>query len=1546
MQQGRPPTTSHRRSIPVRLIWWALRLPLRVARALLLYGPVIFLLGYTGAYFTQFSGPALGRFISARVTNVKRGTFHLGSVDFSYWGGMASILFNTPVTAYGTDYTEHDPDGNIVLRVPVAETEIHLRELIVSLIKYATHPKAFSLTLHFKRAHAPEAFALIAHTRSSLAGHSPSGKPEININAAFAAKRPSPPSGGEFKIVLEELVVDRLQFGLVMHETPPKSAAGVAAPPTKLLFATRIDDGKAKARLVYSSRADLESPDGPYFFFQVAPLEAPRGSLRIGERTIALSELRVAEFGSREPRRQDVVFAAKARGLGAQVDARGKMIDVYGQKPGVSLSLAFTEGRELPSLLPKPLSAWLGGSPRGEARLEGPFSAVRIDGHIEEAEAKVEGIAVSKLATKLAFADGRLELDPMTGQALGGSARASIEVELPRPADPVNRKKARPGWWRTKVALRGVDPGQVALLPPPLARVLKGRLDGTVRVAGSLAKGSDTIEVSAIDAVLERQAGGRLPRRIELQGGLDVTPRDVALKDVRVAGSGAALVAAGSIAPKSGRVEARVVFEGLHGGRWIEELGVPRGLLIGAVHAEARVGGTVRDPTVDGQLVTKGLLVAGRPIERLEARLGLSGGRLRLDGLRGEGPFRELRGEAEVGLFDTAPTIHAELVGRELDVRRALLRSDVDGSADFTLQVDGPLEDPVGRLEMDLQRFAWQGDPYDRGRLRVELGGGGARLSELRLERKGGGGLSGGGRLGWDGALDLALKLRDFPLVAVPSLRALPVALDGRLSGDLSLGGDTEHPLVGAVLSLVGFKVRDTLLGDGNVKLVPGGDAIQISGKLFGNVEVDGYLTLFPKFTVTANVRFRDLELERLIPELKKVAELEGRATGTARVTFDGENGLTYAGLRIEKLELVVRATDEAGHVQKETVRNEEDVLLSTDGSVLRFERAHLTSTVGDFYLEGQVGAKKTDVRVNGRVDLVFLEYFFRGAFDHTHGRARLDLRIAGDLERPELDGWVDLSNAVLVPRGVPERLLVPVGRVQFSRDSVRLASLAVMMDGQTLRAEGAIKLDRWRPREISGQLRGDLSPRIFQMLFKEQLAEASGKIAVELRAGGTWDRPQLTGVADVKGVTGRLRRLPYDIAIEQGTIRLDGTRLAIGCPRSGAPAGCRRLVGKLDDHPAALNGRVELGSGFSLRGVEVAVEGTEWEYRTPEWGVTFSPDLVFSGDGRQLAVRGRVDLNDGTYRQNYDFLGYVLKAQRTAERGSSPWEGVPLLENMKLEVHAESSGQLQVKNNLARITMSARLDIGGTLAEPTVDGQIDLDEGGAFTPPIRVPFTTQRGSATFDATKAIPTETPTLNIGATAQVTDAATQRTVRIDLLITGTLQQPLVQLSSSEGWNQATTLSYLGFGISPQEVRQQIGVGSPDQARFGTGYGTTGAGTSAGDNVTKVLTGIAVGQAIADPLQRALRLDSLSVQFGTSSFDLNACKELGRFFRGCGRGQFGFSGNYRIEVDFRFRWTDIVQSEAGLLYLTGRNTETIEDTKTRLRLDIFKLQFQLGH
>jgi autotransporter translocation and assembly factor TamB len=1538
MQQGRPPL--RRRIWPVRLIWWVLRLPLRVARATLLYGPALFLLAYTGAYFTQFSGPALGRFISARVNHVKRGTFQLGSVDYSYWGGMASILFNTPVTAYGRDFTEHDPDGNLVLQVPVAETQIHLRELIVSLVKYASHPKAFSLTLHFKRAHVPEAFAVVGHLRSSLLGQSPTGKPEINIVSSFAAKKPSPPSGGEFKIVLEELVVDRLRFGLVMHETGP------APPPKKLLFSTRIDEGRARAGLVYSSRHDLESHDGPYFFFQVGPLEAASGALTIGGQTIALSELRVAEFGSREPRRQDVAFSATARSLGARVSARGAMIDVYSQKPGVKLTLGFEDGRELPSLLPRPLSQWLGGSPRGQIKVEGPFSAVRIDGTIEDAEAKVEGIAVTRLATKLAFADGRLELDPTTGNTLGGSARAAIEIELPRAADPVNRKKARPGWWRTKVALRGVDPGGVALLSPSLQRVLKGRLDGTVRVAGSLGKGSDTIEVSAIDAVLERQGGGRLPRRIELGGALDVSPRDVTLKEVRAAGSGASVVATGTVTPKDGRVDARVVFDGLHGGRWIEDLGVPRGLVIGAAHAEARVGGTVREPNVDGQLVGKGLLVAGRPVERIEAQLGLSAGKLRLHGLRGDGPWKELRGEAELGLTGAAPTIHAELVGRDLDMQRAMLRSDVEGTADFSLLVDGPLKDPVGRLEVALAKFAWQGDPYERGALRVELGGGGARLSELRLERKNGGGLSGTGRVGWDGGLDLALKLRNFPLVAVPSLRALPVALGGTISGDATLAGDTEHPLVGGILSLFGFKVRETLLGDGSVKLVPGGDAIQISGKLFGNVEVDGYLTLFPKFTVTANVRFRDLEIERLIPEVKKIAELEGRATGTARVTFDGENGLTYAGLRIEKLELVVRSQDEAGHVQKETVRNEEDVLLSTDGKVLRFERAHLTSTVGDFYLEGQVGAKKTDVRVNGRVDLVFLEYFFRGAFDHTHGRARLDLRIAGDLERPELDGWVDLSNAVLVPRGISERLLVPVGRIQFARDAVKLASLAVTLDGQTLRAEGTVKLDRWKPRDISGQLRGDLSPRLFQMVFKEHLAEANGKIAIELRAGGTWDRPQLTGVADVKGVSGRLRRLPYEIFIEQGTIRLDGTRLAIGCPRSGAPSGCRRLVGRLDDHRAVLNGRVELGSGFSLRGVEVAVEGSEWEYRTPEWGVTFSPDLVFFGDGQKLSVRGRVDLNDGTYRQNYDFLGVVLKAQRTAERDPPFWEGVPLLENLQLDVHAESSGQLQVKNNLAQITMSARLDIGGTLAEPTVDGQIDLDEGGAFTPPIRVPFVTQRGSVTFDGKKSIPNETPTLNIGATAQITDAATQRVVRIDLLIAGTVVAPVLQLSSSEGWDQATTLSYLGFGISPQQVRQQIGVGAPDQARFGTGYGTTSAGTSAGDNATKVLTGMAVGMAIADPLQRVLRLDSLSVQFGTSSFDLNACKELGRFFRGCGRGQFGFSGNYRIEVDFRFRWTDIVGTEAGLLYLTGRNIETIEDTKTRLRLDIFKLQFQLGH
>jgi hypothetical protein len=888
------------------------------------------------------------------------------------------------------------------------------------------------------------------------------------------------------------------------------------------------------------------------------------------------------------------------------------------------------------------------------------------------------------------------------------------------------------------------------------------------------------------------------------------------------------------------------------------------------------------------------------------------------------------------------PTVHLALSGHGLSLAAVTTWMDLKGAADLSLSLDGPLTDPRGEARVVLPRLTLKGDPYRDGRLIMTLGDGGARIRELRLERVGGGSLRGSGRVGWDGSLDLKLAPQHFPLAAVPGITGLPVSLAGTLSGAMKIGGDSDHPLIGGLISLAAFKVRETLFGDGHLDLVPGADAIAIRGDLFGKVSIDGYLTMFPKFTVAATLKFNDVELERIFPEMKELAELSGTASGEARITFDGQSGLTFAGLRLTKVRIALENAEEEGHATRLLVRNQDDVLLSTDGNVLRFDRAHLTSALGDFYVLGQVSQKNSDVHLHGNIDLVLLEYFFRSAFKHTHGSSSVDLVVKGDLSRPQLTGWLNLENAELEPTGLEHKLYVPSGRILFTQDRMTLQNLSVRMDGAVAQASGWVALRDWVPEAVSGRISGELSPRILQLFQSQNIADASGKIAVDVQVGGTFSQPEWNGRAVIKGATGKLRNFPHDLGLTSGTLTFSQNDIYLGCgpdaQREPLP-GCKSIAATYDDQPVTIDGKVTISAG-GLGALKVRLRGTELPYGVPdEFSITMSPDVTIFGDRNGLTASGHIDLTEGRYVHKFDIIDQLVLKPRTVERSDPFWAGVPLLETMRLALRVQSTGPLYIKiKGLADLSMSSSIDFTGTLSEPRLNGTIQIDQGGTITiPAVRVPFTTEAGLISFSPDKKIPDETPTLDISSTGIFIDSGDVSHTLL-LHLGGTISDPQTLLTSQEGWNANTVLSVLITGQTPEENRRSfIGSSSP------SGAVSTG-GSSATENVIKTMTGLGVGSAIASPIQRVFGFDSSTVEFGTSSFDVKLCKRFGRSVKACGLGQVGFGAASRGDVNLSLKLSDQI-SILGSFDYTTQVVDTVNDSLSVGRLEL-KLQIPLGY
>jgi hypothetical protein len=298
-----------------------------------------------------------------------------------------------------------------------------------------------------------------------------------------------------------------------------------------------------------------------------------------------------------------------------------------------------------------------------------------------------------------------------------------------------------------------------------------------------------------------------------------------------------------------------------------------------------------------------------------------------------------------------------------------------------------------------------------------------------------------------------------------------------------------------------------------------------------------------------------------------------------------------------------------------------------------------------------------------------------------------------------------------------------------------------------------------------------------------------------------------------------------------------------------------------------------------------------------------------------------------------------IFTPKRTNEVAEPFWQGIPLLETMRLNLRAQSRGDLYVKNNIADLPLQANLDVSGTLSEPHLDGEIILEDGGRIFPPgFRYQFNTERGQVTFQREKKIPDETPTIDLTASTNYIDNQDQSHTII-LHLTGLALAPNVDLSSTEGWTRAQIVSILLFNQSPDDLRR-ITQGAPTTLQ----PSPNGTGT---DTVAKTVTGATVGQIISDPLRRQFGLDTVNLQFGGTSVQLDACKRLTRAFKACGQGEIGFTGSSSFGGSVELRVTDrpAELSGVGRIQYNTHGVDTLQDSLTAGRGEL-RLKIPLGY
>ncbi|HRI48583.1 MAG TPA: translocation/assembly module TamB domain-containing protein, partial [Pseudomonadota bacterium] len=692
------------------------------------------------------------------------------------------------------------------------------------------------------------------------------------------------------------------------------------------------------------------------------------------------------------------------------------------------------------------------------------------------------------------------------------------------------------------------------------------------------------------------------------------------------------------------------------------------------------------------------------------------------------------------------------------------------------------------------------------------------------------------------------------------------------------------------------------------------------------------------------------------------------------------------ATLRLSRALFTIRTVSDDGEDQRYLAYNEGDVLLCTDGHELEVGQAHFHSQrqvgeranapvqlgpgdghgpaalvadshasqdSGEVRLRGLLGTAGSDLHILGQLRLELLEHLLRATFRHTHGEATVDVHVTGAAGALAVRGHADLRGAHLVPYDIDTPLDIPTGQLELYPDRASLHNLKLVVDGAETIADGTVELKSWtpvQPGQISFQLRGEISARLIQWKFARNLAEARGSLGLSgLRVSGSFAEPIVEGTLTAKDVFLNLRRF-HELSFSRGTVRFvnsttRGTPSRIIIGRVAGEPGGEPLVGLVDgDGKLALNGRIEhsgLG-GFikpewhkALDSVRLTVKLDN--VRHSAGGVynfeATSPGLLLTGNRDEMHLIGDIEVVSGRYLQDFDLADRFLSARRVTEEEKPFWDGDAFLSALELNLNVRTRGTFRVRNNIADLRLATTgFTVNGPLVDIAMGGVIRVEGGQFWVPGLRGEFQVKGDSKIEFISSARWPDTPFVDVrGGTRDFDQNDQQR--NIELALRGRVSELKVECLASEGISSADCASYLVLGDLSDTLRggrSQVTPASPISSA------PSARAIEYGDPAAKLVTSQLLTNQVADPLRQKLRLDTVRIQFGVSTFDVQLCKRFGLYVRMCGLAEWGILGNaaahYRGFGELQM--SDLTVGQISLERIE-RGFSFLEDTINRFKL-----------
>ena len=743
----------------------------------------------------------------------------------------------------------------------------------------------------------------------------------------------------------------------------------------------------------------------------------------------------------------------------------------------------------------------------------------------------------------------------------------------------------------------------------------------------------------------------------------------------------------------------------------------------GPLSADAILGGTFDNYTLDSTISGSDLVWAGQAIDRVTAKARVTVDAIDVTALELHQGAGYLDGRIRYAWETGAYT--ANLKGDRLSWQGTVL-SPNDTQAMFSVRFDGSgtAAQPKGQLRLD---FALTG-----GKAGAFIGAGDATADLLGDQAR---------------------------IVArLPSIGALINADVGTTSPyDYRATAQLDRfelarlsPLMGAIeAEILGF-ANGTITASG--RLADSRDRVA-----FVNItELDAGIAGVPVSLLAplnATMRGDDVTLKDLFV---RVGSGRLSASGEWNTRLDGNFRAQFAGdfqdaIRLGKAFGVPVSFDGAGAMQFDLRSNGSRLgtvgtLAITNGT---FGWVGAASAVQQLNINAALnGEQLTIERISGNVATGGIV----GSFS-AKGAAKVP-----QLTLAAVDGAIILDAAKFTFSGIPVEQQRP-SRFEFSKGNLAMADVAWLVAQNPLIFGGTIGIAAEDP-PLNLSLKGLVDLRVLSALTSAVGFDGNANINTVIE--GTIAKPLLDGQIMLDGAEIAISDPRVVLSDLNGPIVLDGQRAVFDGVRGLANGGALALDGTLEFEGLALS-----GGSLNIQAQGVALELPKGLRSELDALVTFRPDP------RNPSLTGDIRVVQSVYTETITIA--ALARQAALPVGGSSVQR-PYLERLQLNLALTTTDDISIDNNYGRLSAEVAVRLLGTAAQPGLDGRVTLREGGQIFLAGRT-FRITRGDISFSDRRRIH---PEFNIAAEANIGG----QDGNVNLTLTGTLERPTIDLTSENG------------------------------------------------------------------------------------------------------------------------------------------------------------------